>query len=354
VYAQTFEIAARHRENPNQIVSVADFELVERGVVEARAVLEDPHASLYCVDPKGRRALFVATPREVDLHHAAFLYQAQHRHATRAWSLSYDDFIQAASDRGALRDNVVFLYSVGRCGSTLLSRAFHSFDEVLSLSEPDALTQLLGAGDDPEVATLLESAVRLLCKPGGRKRASHYVIKLRAQGTKLVMPLHRLFPSSRAIFLYRNAVDVVASFVRAFHPLPATVHGYHEDPVRFLTRFWQSNLRHYLAAHERGIPIRAFRYEDLVREPRAAFREIVRWCGTPHTGIEEAFRAFAEDSQEGSNLARKNLDARPALELGSRDELTARVRGILADDPIINDPDLVLANTWTPDNPICL
>ncbi len=353
--AQTSDIASRNRKHPNQPPRAGDFELVAAGDVDARAVIDDPSCSLYCLDPAARRALFVQTPPEVDLHHEVFLYQAQHRHATRVFALSYDDFNQAARERGAPSENVVFLYSVGRCGSTLLSRAFHHFDDVLSLSEADAPMQLLAAASDPssEASLLLESTVRLLCKPGGQKRPSHYVIKLRADGTELATTLQRLFPSSRALFLYRNAVDVVRSYVRAFHPLPTGYRGYHDDPVRFFADFWLSNVSHYQRAYEQGTAIRAFRYEDLMREPHAMLSEIARACGTPLTGLEQAISAFSEDSQEGSNLGRQHVDEKRAFDFGSPEQLVARVRAALAnhaDHPNLHDPDVVLPGTWLPGN----
>ncbi len=354
--ALRFDIPSRNRTHPNQPPRAADFELAFAGDVDGRAVIDDPSCSLYCLDPAGRRAIFVQTPPDVDLHYEVFLYQAQHRHATRVLTLSYDDFTRAAHDRGAPSENIVFLYSVGRCGSTLLSRAFHHFDDVLSLSEPDAPMQLLAATSDPtsEASSLLESTVRLLCKPGGRKRPSHYVLKLRAEGTKLATTLHRLFPSSRALFLYRNAVDVVRSYIRAFHPLPAGYLGYHDDPIRFFTEFWLSHVNQYRAAHEQGVPIRAYRYEDMLREPHAMLSEIARACGTPLTGLEQAMSAFAEDSQEGSNLARQNVDDKRAFDLGTREQLTARVRAALAkhaDHPSLHDPDVILPGTWLPGHP---
>ena len=354
--AQSFDIASRNRKHPNQPPRAADFELALAGDVDAREVVDDPSCSLYCLDPAGRRALFVQTPTDVDIHYEVFHYQAQHRHATRVFALSYDDFIQAARDRGTPRENIVFLYSVGRCGSTLLSRAFHRFDDVLSLSEPDAPMQLLDSASEPdsEASLLLESTVRLLCKPGGKKRPSHYVLKHRAEGTKLATTLHRLFPSSRALFLYRNAVDVVRSYVRAFHPLPAGYRGYHDDPVRFFADFWVSNVSHYQAACAQGVPMRAYRYEDMLREPHAMLSEIARECGTPLAGIEQSLTAFTEDSQEGSNLGRQNVDEKPAYDLGSREQLTARVRAALAnhtDRPNLHEPDLVLPGTWLPGQP---
>lgn len=349
--AQAFDIASRHRKHPNKVPSPSDFELVAAGDVDASSILDDPTCSLYCLDRKGGRALFVQTPRGSDLHQEAFLYQAQHREATRVFALDNAAFIQAAQERGGPRENVVFVYSVGRCGSTLLSRAFHRFDSITSLSEPDAPIQLLDADTDPAAALLLQSAVRLLCKDDGRKQAAHYVIKFRAEGTKLIRALHQQFPASRAMFLYRNGPDVVRSFIRAFHPLPAAVAGYQEDPVAFFVRYWQASMEDYLAAYNQGVPMQAFRYEDLVDDPRAVFGEIARWCGTPLEGLDAACSAFAEDSQEGSNLARQSVDAKDGFDLGSREQLAARVAAVLANHPLLHNPDVTLPGTWLPGQP---
>lgn len=345
---QAFDILARHREHPNQLASAADFTVAPAGDSDARAVLDDPHVTLYCLDAATRRALFVETPREVDLHAETFLYQAQFRHATRLFALPYEDFLAAGDLRGDPRENVVFLYSVGRCGSTLLSNAFRRLDDVLSISEPNAPSQLLGAANDPETAALLRSAVRLHCKPHGGGHPAHYVIKFRAEGTRLAAPLQRLFPASRAVFLYRDVVPVVRSYLRAFHPLPATVPAYHEDPVRFVTRFCLSSMHHYLLAREQGVPLQAYRYEDLVDDPRAVFSQLARWSGIPVTGLDDVLTAFSEDSQEGSNLARRSLDGKAGYDVGTIEELTARVRAALADHPTLHDPSPLLPGTWQP------
>ena len=57
------------------------------------------------------------------------------------------------------------------------------------------------------------------------------------------------------------------------------------------------------------------------------FSEIARGCTTPLTGIEQVMSAFAEDSQEGSNLARENLDDKPVFDFGSPSSCLARPRG---------------------------
>ena len=56
------------------------------------------------------------------------------------------------------------IYSVGRCGSTLLSKVFNQVDTVLSLSEPDVFSQIVGMrnpdrSNDEEVIGLLKACI---------------------------------------------------------------------------------------------------------------------------------------------------------------------------------------------------
>src|SRR3712207_7974264 len=54
------------------------------------------------------------------------------------------------------------IYSTGRCGSTLVSRAFNQADSIISLSEPDVYTQIqarraVDASRDTETSDLVRS-----------------------------------------------------------------------------------------------------------------------------------------------------------------------------------------------------
>lgn len=348
MWARALHITDRWRPHENQVAGPEDFTLVEAGEVDARTVLADPGCTLYCLDFERKRALFVKTPPEVPLFDEVFLYQAQHRYATQVFALRYDDLLEAAREQGSPRQKLVLLYSVGRCGSTLLARALQRMDGVFSLSEPDVPTQLAGVAKDPGTSALLEAAIDLLCRPPGHKRVSHCVIKLRAQGTALVTTLHRLFPASQAFFLYRNAVDVVRSYLRAFHPLPASFRDYHDDPVGFFARFWRSRMLHYVKAREQGVPILALRYEDLVGEPGALLAEVARRCGLSLRGVDSARALFGADAQDTSNLSRRRLEGRLPLDLDPPGGLRARICEVLAGQPMVSDPYVILPGTWLP------
>lgn len=338
-------IAARHRAHPNQLAGARDFTCVAEGEIEVQELLHDVRYSLYCVEPRQGQAFFVETPPGADIHGAPFLYQAQFQHAVRVVAVRCADLVRAAGELAAPEDDLVFVHSVGRAGSTLLSRAFHRFPEVLSLSEPDALLQCVGKPPAPDEAELLRSCVRVLCRAGAGTRPSHCVIKMRSMGIKIGGLLHRLFPASRALFIYRSAAPVVTSSLRAFHPLPPEIAGYHEDPVRFFTQHWLSVMQHYLTLHRSGVGLRAVRYEDLVERPRELFQEICRAMGIALADVGRADLAFAEDAQAGSNVSRENLRGKSLRELGGLEEIERKVHDVLRDHPELSRPDYILPGT---------
>ena len=100
--------------------------------------------------------------------------------------------------------------STGRCGSTLVSRAFHQADDAVSFSEPDAYMQLQVfralSADPAEVRALLSACTRLLCAGASlHKGARLFALKLRSYGIELADLFYQLFPTAKAVFLYRHA-----------------------------------------------------------------------------------------------------------------------------------------------------
>lgn len=342
--AIAFAIADRHREHDNQVVKSGDFTLVQEGACDVRRVLDDPSCTLYCLDPEKRQALFVETPPHLELYDAPFLYQAQFQNARRVFAITYEDLRAATDERADPPAGLGLLYSVGRCGSTLLGRALHALPGVHSLAEPDVLTQCIGAPPD-EAQVLLKSCVRALCRPGGRERAPYYVLKLRHLGIKLGGVFPRVFPDSRALFVYRNAVDMVVSSLRAFHPQLLPYPEYRADPVRFVARQWLSVMQHYLKLHRSGVLIRAVRYEDLIQSPQELFAAICSHYGLAIPAFSAVEAIFSADAQAGSNLSRENLGRTSLREIGTDEEIAQRVRDTLAGHPELSRPDAVVPGT---------
>lgn len=339
--ATVFVIKGRQREHANQFASVADFSLETEASIDVQSVLEDPLSTLYCLDLAQQRAIFVKTSPSVDLYDAPFLYQAQFQHAERVITVALSDLLAASENDSTAAPDVAFLYSVGRCGSTLLGRALHAIPEVICIAEPEAPIGCALAPAIAEQPELLRACIRWQCKPGTTKRASRYVIKLRHVGIKLGVQLQRVFPDSRALFVYRNAADFVQSSLRAFHPLPPSFRAYHEDPIRFTAGQWLSVMKQYLSLQRSGATVRAVRYEDLNRAPQQIFAAICSFYGLAADRA-KTDEILAVDSQAGSNLARENLAHKSILELGSPAVIEQKVRDFLVPHVELDRPDVIV------------
>ena len=405
--AEVLEIVSRHRPSSIGLVEPADFTTSAGGPVDAAHALR-PEVSLYCLDLPNRRALFVETGTDIDLAAAPFYYQAQFEHARRLIAVPYDEFHRLAAARDDPGGRLVLLYSTGRCGSTLLSRAFGQAPGVVSLSEPDVLTQIVGlrptdGSADREVEALAAASVRLLCKPNAAhtRAETRWVIKFRSMGIEVADLLHRAFPAARSLFLYRDAEAVVESSLRAYQAPPKApdlatpegrelVHRYvswlRAGPARQMLRvlgaatraagrrdwpvlrrlaqglvqslrgaepskeqlcavLWVSAVSRYLELHRAGaIPV-AFRYEDMVAKPRETLEAIFRHAGLPTESAGAACDAvMGRDSQEGSPLSREQAKS-VVLSDGQLAEMRQTVRAVVAMHREIAIPGFVAPGT---------
>lgn len=163
------------------LARVKDNEFVEAGPHDFRLGLPGPPPrgawwSPYAMEPDCERLWWVATPRPLHERSEPFLYLAQYRAATHLAEGSASDLPPAVA---APRR---FVFSVGRCGSTLLS-ALAAEGGLTSVSEPDALTPL--ALDQPphSQAARVYAPVLDACLEGWREGAAAgpTLVKLRAQ-----------------------------------------------------------------------------------------------------------------------------------------------------------------------------
>lgn len=114
------EILSRFRANEFGPTLVSDF-VVDAGTpVDARTLL-DPSWSLYELDLTERKAIFVQMPLDGDLTTAAFVQVTQFHDALRLITVALDD-LEAVAAFMPEPDQRVLMFSMGRCGSTLVSR----------------------------------------------------------------------------------------------------------------------------------------------------------------------------------------------------------------------------------------
>ena len=331
--ARVLTIEDKLRQDPISVVSLDDFQYHERDAIEAHVVLEQPTLSLYCLDHANHRAIFVDTPPDVDLSTAPFYYQTQYQAARRLIAVSYDTLHALAQEVQLDPRHIIVIYSVGRCGSTLVSQALNQADGVVSFSEPDVYTQILmlreaDGSSDPEVSALVRSCTKIICAPTAQRRsASAWALKHRGIGIQLADLFYHNFPEAKVVFLYRQAESWARSMVRAFglfdpqmepmlpqlqqlfsklDPFVAAYTAKHEAtiaPIELLACLWVSIMQRCLNLQQQGVPIFAVRYEELKAAPRAVLDVLFAYCEVAVSNVETITRVLAQDSQAGTSVS---------------------------------------------------
>jgi hypothetical protein len=368
-------INQKGRSNPTAFVSLRDFDVTPGGTISLKSIAQNHNITLYALNHFEREAIFVETPPDVDLSQRPFLYQAQYDNAVRLYSMSYKSFFKLADMIRQPDKQLILIHSVGRCGSTLLSSVFNNLDDVLSLSEPEAFTEIVkrrepnGRNED-EMARLLDAVLQVQCRPTNQINPAMYAIKFRSFSTVMIDLLHRVAPQSKHIFLYRNAEDRARSIARAFKTVEAKAEAMDAANLRVRTKFvpllsryadratggtlskvefsmlaWLSGMQKYLEMHAAGIPMCAVRYEDMIAQPEHIVRTLFEFCDLPTTPerLAQGVQAFARDSQQGSSLAQTNLKQ------NSDNQLTEahlqQIQQLLAEHPTIQTSDFIVPNT---------
>lgn len=370
--ANLLDITARKRQNPIGIANPSDFEFGEGAAIDPELVVTNPLISLYCLDHANQRALFVETKSGVDLSQAPFFYQAQYENTVNLFGVPYETLHHLASNISLDSDCLIFVYSVGRSGSTLLGSALNAIDGIVGISEPDVFTQLVvfrewDGSNETEISTLVESCMKLQCKPTEQiPNPAAWAIKFRSFSIELGDLLYKHFPNSRNILLYRNAETWTTSTMRAFveneHDLgfrtwmqdwlstlvPSTAkQAQSGGPLLSVTTMgtmmWLGVLERYMELHEKGMPAMAVRFEDLKAAPYEAIQAIIEYCGFATANLAGVDRVLEQDSQAGSPLSQESLGQKK-FELS--DAHRADLYQALQAHPTIKSPDFVVPGTW--------
>ncbi len=231
-----------------------DFTLGASTFAPPEIVLSDPQWSLYCLDRINRQALFVKTPGNLDITDSAFLFQSQFTNAQEVLSIDFSTFHQLASTLQPDSSRILFVHSVGRCGSTLMSQVFRALPSTCSLSEPDPatlLTEWRGRRllEDNESCLLAESSTRFHCKPWpARYPDTRWVFKYRAQCIEIADWLMHAFPNAKQLFIHRQPIEWLKSVYRAF-----VEPEQHQDP-KFAALFEQVWCNYLPFIKEQRIP----------------------------------------------------------------------------------------------------
>jgi hypothetical protein len=373
--ATLYAIQGRARTSPANFADVEQFTLDEGIPVSPQILVDEPYWTPYCLDDENRRVLFVKTPPEVDLAAAAFVYSTQFESAHSALALPYAALDQL-SEKLESPKILIPIYSIGRCGSTLMSQIFDQIDGVYSLSEPDVFTNIsmirsMDKTRDAELTSLLKFCTLLLSRRGDQRRPTAVVHKYRSHALEVVDLMNAVFPNARNIFMYRNADTWAGSVSKFLQRLgvpneipgdniaelfsgytgadPAYVKPYIDEGqdvyyyAEFLAVLWTWYLYRYMTHYESGVVFHTIRYEDLTNQREATVRATFDYCGLPISDdiLAKAMKGFDTESQAGTILSNEV----PAEDLPP--ERVAAFMEMLSRHPRFNQPDYGLPDIHT-------
>jgi hypothetical protein len=353
------------------IVDPGDFDVEPAGAIPPEQVLRDPRYVLYCFDPERKGAIFVECDDPRAVESAPFYYVGQRLHARAVVTMPLETFHGIAETVQYPPEGLIFVHSVGRCGSTLLSKALEAVPSVHSLSEPDDLTQLtrLWVGRSvprEDVPALLVSSIKWRCK---EPSSEWLAIKMRSEVMVLAELFGSCFPTARHLFLYRDGLSWMRTVHRSFRrdseladdeeldemraswarllPLVGQYleEGWKLDPVQVRILGWITSMEGYLRLREMGVPTCAARFEDMVADPRRIIGQLLAFCGIRSVNWDEIQPVLDRDSQAGTMFGREE---RKGLNRELTDRQADAARALIASRPRLGRPDVIVPDTIQP------
>ena len=316
------------------------------GFVSPECVLRD-NVTLYALDL--HEAVFMEVDESIDVCSgdvAGFVSEAQFLHAKRMYIMPISSFHRLAEKVGGPHKPLILLGNTARCGSTLVCQFFEKTGKILTLSEPtsfDTLSMYLTEKTlEPEkLDRFIVNAMRLLCKPV-RKDIVAYHVKITSVAMVCMAEMHRLFPDSKLLFMYREGMPMAQSLARIAKQIPMyhliavmgklhwrfTVHymdqiglpsdDFHvriKHDILLALHIWAKICRTYLDFRKSNLPISAISYEDILADRKYACEQIFRYCGLPMEDVPVALEAMGRDSHANSVISRELVKSIPIPEL---------------------------------------
>ena len=253
-------------------------------------------------------------------------------------TIPFETMLQLAQSVSIDDNRLIFIYSVGRCGSTLASQIFAQIPGVINISEPNALSQLVIARNsraysEDDLVALLKATVSLLCKTAAE---TAWVIKGQSFVIELGDWLHEIYPQTKNLFLYRHAETWLRSGLRAYSNVvegtdeerrarenqrrevlgslvPSIAQYDAKQPLShagMLALMWLTAMERYVQYCRMGIEMLAIRYASWLSAPRKTAEAMLDYCQCRPTDMTAIYETLNRDSQAGTRLSREALEQR--------------------------------------------
>ena len=186
-------------------------------------LLEPNHVA---VEYNDKKVVILKCPGDVyNTEKYPFFYHGAYLEATEKIVAPASDFLDFIDEQPWPEVSVIFLWSIGRCGSTLLANLFTSFEGFVTISEPDDIFTFFGSKADMGDA-MYEKALKNSLK-------YHLIqVKARYPNTRCVIIKPRsmsfwyiakspmeIYEKVTHIFMYRDVIPTFKSFYKSFGKL---------------------------------------------------------------------------------------------------------------------------------------
>jgi hypothetical protein len=356
--------------------SEKDFIVGSGNSVPSDAIIDEPGWSLYSLDLEQGFAWFVALPPGTDLSKSVFAFRDQRPLARQLLQLPLDELV-SVSRRIAPPKKVIFVFNIGRCGSTLVSHVLNTCPSVWGLSEPMAFPRLIMMNYNSDqrlkparrrLVDLVRACTALQFRPFDPPQQTVFALKLHSQCLFQADAYYEAFPDAAFVFLYRDALGWTKSWYQM-----AQKYGYEKvtaGPKRFdvwncvtaaddlanlgryidldapslpledgLIHGWSHMMQEYDRLLELGVPFFALRYNELDSDRAASVKRLFEHCGLPVEHVLDGLAAFDRDSQAG-DIVSSDVEAEAMTEPQLR-----RLRAMLGQRASFNDPELILRDS---------
>lgn len=351
--AHVQDVKWRRKIHPLDFADPSNFITFHNTFKHPNCVLK-PEVSLYCITKK--EAVFIEVNENVSIFQAQKginFYTSQFQNAKRLITIPLGVLQKLAQDLGDPRMPVVMISNTGRCGASLLSRVFEEVPGTMLIEEPDSLTNLAflrksSAFSETEYSNILVSVLRLLCKPDDR--AGMICIKTRPCCCVQVRKIHSLLPNIRHIFLYRNSLRTVSSYIGSMsgestlQAMRFTIDNgvlstimpcfrkvlYHyfcsvldNDPpalppgslttVGIFTTVWAACVAHIVEATDKGIPVIVVLHDEMMKNPQRSCAVLFELLHIRSQYASTAVQAFRVDLNRSTSQSIVNTDSRRTI-----------------------------------------
>ncbi len=267
----------------------------------------------YFADYRRGLLVFSRMPRERD-QARAFFYMAQREFADRVALVPVTAFGRTGEAAHGREIAPVLVFSIGRCGSTLLS-ALLDTGGVASYSELDVFNQTAEIGgevgrsmghSEGRIRDFRETVLGVTLEALSRRgRGRRVCIKMRSGALRIFREITDCLPRAESVFLFRGVEGWARSWITAFGL----------DDAKMIATL-EAGIAALEAAQAEGRAHRVVWYEDILRDPVGACEAIL---GEPVADPARIAEVMAEDSQRLSSLAATRMQARHAdIDAGAR------------------------------------